>query len=133
MKPGRFVSRPGNSKINIFYINTSFRDEKRPALINFPLHIIIKGSANQSCLEKDSLKVYEHIKKYLYINSQQQLPVRFCEYLPSDKTMYSEHCLQLKRSWFQEQFCVATSLIRNLCSKTLILLISQRSNIYEKK
>ena len=43
MKSGRFASRPGNSKDNICYINTSSGDEKRPALINFSLHLIIKG------------------------------------------------------------------------------------------
>ena len=35
MKPGYFASRSGNSKDNIFHINTSSRDEKRPILINF--------------------------------------------------------------------------------------------------
>ena len=43
MKPGCFASRPGNSKDNVFHINTSSRNEKRPALINFSLHIIING------------------------------------------------------------------------------------------
>ena len=43
--------------------------------------------------------------------------------LGSNKTLYSEHCLQLKWRWLREKFRVATFLIRNLCSKTLALLI----------
>ena len=42
-------------------------------------------------------------------------------------TMYSEHLQQLKRSRLQEIFCVADFLIRNICSKIFVLLISQSS------
>ena len=37
MKSGCFSSRPGNSKDNIFHINTSSREEKRPALIPYAI------------------------------------------------------------------------------------------------
>ena len=55
------------------------------------------------------------------------------EVLRLSAKMYSEHSLQLKRSLLQEKFRVTTFLIINVCSKTLVLLVSERSNIYEKK
>ena len=75
------------SRDNIFQLNASSRDEKRPALIFLEissncktcpylfvswlrLNYFLKESANQSCLKKDSPKVPEHIKKDLYMNSQ---------------------------------------------------------------
>ena len=79
MKPGRFSSRPGqagsclfkagsqHSRDNIFLINTSSRDEKRPALVNFSLKDVLVcltflRSSQPELLEKGSPKVYEHIK-----------------------------------------------------------------------
>ena len=47
---------------------------------------------------------------------------------PADMTtMYSEHLQQLKRSRFQEIFCVADFLLRKICSKTFAFFISQSS------
>ena len=70
------------------------------------------------------------------MNSQQQtkkvtkndiFQCGFLENPANMTTMYSEHLQQLKRSRLQEIFCVADFLIRNICSKIFVLLISQSS------
>ena len=68
------------------------------------------------------------------MNSQQQtkkvtkndiLQCGFFENCANMTTMYLEHLQQLGRSRLQETFCVANFLIRNICSKTFVFLISQ--------
>ena len=49
----------------------------------------------------------------------------FFESLANDKVMFSEHFEHLKRSRLQKKFCVAVFLIRNICLKTFVFLISE--------
>ena len=78
-----------------------------------------------------SLKVYKHFIKYLYMNSEQQTNkvtksnIFFFESLANDTAMFSEHFEHLKRSRLQKKFCVAVFLIRNICLKTFVFLISE--------
>ena len=85
---------------------------------------------------KKILPKFNNISKYLYMKSQQQTKkvtrndifrCRFFENPTNITTMYSEHSQQLKRSRLQEKFCVADFLIRNICSKTFVFLMSQSS------
>ena len=90
MESGRFSSRPSqvgsrlfktgsrHSRDNIFRINTSFRNIKRPTLLIFSLKDVLlcltflrisqaellesRNLVQVSCWKKDLAKVYEHIK-----------------------------------------------------------------------
>ena len=59
------------------------------------------------------------------VTKERSFPVRFFQNPFIVITVYLEHFQLLKGSSLQEKFYVVAYLIRNICLKTLILLISQ--------
>ena len=137
-KDGKFFiwSRPGGTPLVLGQagsrhsrdnLNTLLQDWKRPVLLHFSLHIIMKDvlvcltfirSSQPELREKNFPKVYQHIKIYLYMNSQEEtkemsqnniFQCSFFDNLASMTIMYSKHSQQLKRNRFRislpEVFC----------------------------
>ena len=93
------------------------------------MSLFVQHSEEADSEEKDSSQVYEYI-----MNSQQHakkvtktdLFLTFFKNPTNNTTLYSGHFQELKRSRSQDQLWLATFIMKNTCSKTFYILISQK-------